>query len=71
LELAIKGFCLTGSYFIFHSCIGKRIAELELETLVANIIRNFKVEWHYPDMKIKSTFVNIPDSEMRFKIIDA
>jgi cytochrome P450 len=57
-------------YLFFHSCIGKRIAELELETLVANIVRNFKVEWHYPDMKVKSTFVNIPDSEMRFKIID-
>ncbi|CAG9797568.1 unnamed protein product [Chironomus riparius] len=53
-----------------RSCVGKRIAELELETLIANIIRNFKVEWHYPDMKIKSTFVNIPESEMRFKIID-
>nr|ARO50443.1 cytochrome P450 [Chironomus tentans] len=53
-----------------RSCIGKRIAELELETLLTNIIRNFKVEWHYPDMKIKSTFVNIPESEMRFKIID-
>ncbi|KAL7041073.1 hypothetical protein ACKWTF_000618 [Chironomus riparius] len=53
-----------------RSCVGKRIAELELETLVANIIRNFKIEWHYPDMKVKSTFVNIPDSEMRFKVID-
>ncbi|XP_070500423.1 cytochrome P450 CYP12A2-like [Chironomus tepperi] len=56
--------------FGVRSCIGKRIAELELETLVVNVIRNFKVEWHYPEMKIKSTFVNIPDSEMRFKVID-
>jgi cytochrome P450 family 12 len=53
-----------------RSCIGKRIAELEIETLIMNVIRNFKLEWHYPDMKTKSTFVNLPDSEMKFKVID-
>lgn len=41
-----------------------------METLLINIIRNFKLEWHHEDMKIKSTFVNIPDSEMRFKVVD-
>ncbi|KAG5671495.1 hypothetical protein PVAND_001689 [Polypedilum vanderplanki] len=53
-----------------RSCVGKRIAELETEVVVSNIIRNFKLEWDYPDIKIKGLFANIPDSEMRFKITE-
>ncbi|KAG5675034.1 hypothetical protein PVAND_004973 [Polypedilum vanderplanki] len=52
-------------------CIGRRLAELEIEVLIANVIRNFKLEWHHPDMKIKSTFVNLPISDLKFKVIDA
>ncbi|KAG5675033.1 hypothetical protein PVAND_004972 [Polypedilum vanderplanki] len=51
-------------------CIGRRLAELEIEVLIANVIRNFKLEWHHPDMKIKSTFVNLPISDLKFKAID-
>jgi cytochrome P450 family 12 len=51
-------------------CIGKRFAEMKLEVLVTNMIRNFRMEWHYPDMKIKSILVNVPDSAMKFKLID-
>jgi cytochrome P450 len=51
-------------------CIGRRLAELEIEVLVANVIRNFRLEWHHPDMKVKSTFVNLPVSELKFKVID-
>jgi cytochrome P450 len=51
-------------------CIGRRFAELEIETMLIKTIRNFKVEWHYPDMKMKSVLVNMPSSEMRFRLID-
>lgn len=51
-------------------CIGKRLAELEVETLVSRIIRNYKIEWHHEDMKTKDHFINLPVTEMRFKIID-
>jgi cytochrome P450 family 12 len=54
-----------------RSCVGKRIANLEMEVIVANVIRNFKLEWNYSDIKIKGIFVNIPESEMRFKVIEA
>lgn len=53
-----------------RACIGKRLADLEMEILVSNIIRNFKLGWNYPDMKVKSVLVNIPDSEMKFKVND-
>jgi cytochrome P450 family 12 len=59
-----------GHAFNYRMCIGRRLAELEMEVLVANVIRNYRLEWHHPDMKIKSTFINIPVSELKFKMID-
>jgi cytochrome P450 family 12 len=53
-----------------RSCVGKRLAELEMEILVVNIIRRFRLEWNYGDLKVKSVLVNIPDSEMKFKVVD-
>ncbi|KAG5667200.1 hypothetical protein PVAND_015191 [Polypedilum vanderplanki] len=52
------------------SCIGKRFAELQMELLIANVIRNFKLEWNYPDMKIKRLLANFPDSELKIKITE-
>lgn len=51
-------------------CIGKRFAELEIEVLVARLMREFRVEWNHPDLKFKSTLVNIPDGPLKFKFID-
>lgn len=51
-------------------CVGRRLAELEMETLISRILRNFKLEWHHDDMKVKEALVNIPISEMRFKVLD-
>lgn len=49
-------------------CVGKRIADMELEVFVSKLFRNYKVEWNYPDIKTKSLMVNIPDGELRFKM---
>lgn len=49
-------------------CIGRRIAEMEMEVLLTRLIRDYKVEWNYPDMKIKSTLINLPISDLKFKI---
>lgn len=64
-------FTFTPFGFGSRMCVGKRIADLEMEVLIANVIRNFKLEWSYPDIKINYTFVNIPNSEMKFKVFDA
>ncbi|XP_017782391.1 PREDICTED: probable cytochrome P450 12a5, mitochondrial isoform X1 [Nicrophorus vespilloides] len=33
-----------------RSCIGRRFANLELEIVIAKIIRNFQLDWHQDDM---------------------
>ena len=51
-------------------CVGRRIAELEIEILITRLIRNYKLEWNYPDMKIKSILINVPDGDLKFKIVE-
>lgn len=48
-------------------CIGKRIAQLQLEVILMRIIRDYKVEWNYGPIKFKSGLINIADGEMKFK----
>ncbi|KDR20887.1 putative cytochrome P450 301a1, mitochondrial, partial [Zootermopsis nevadensis] len=50
-------------------CIGRRFAELEIETLLTKIIRNFKVEYNY-EMKFVSAQFHMPASPLKFKMID-
>lgn len=49
-------------------CAGKRIAEMELETFTSRLFRNYKVEWHHPDLHLKATMVNVLDGPLRFKM---
>lgn len=50
-------------------CVGRRFAELEIETLVTKIIRNFRVEYNY-DMKFESKLLYVPVSPLKFKMVD-
>ena len=51
-------------------CVGRRLADLEIEVLISKLIRNYKIEWHHADMKIKSVLVNVPDGVLKFKMIE-
>jgi len=51
-------------------CPGKRLAELEIEALLMKLIRNYRVEWHHEDMKIKSAMVNVPDGDLKFRMTE-
>lgn len=48
-------------------CIGKRFAELQIQTLIARIIGQFKVEWNGPEPTRKVSFAQIPTGRVHFK----
>ncbi|KAJ9594070.1 hypothetical protein L9F63_014503, partial [Diploptera punctata] len=51
-------------------CLGRRFAELEMEVVLAKIIRNFKVEYHYEEVQFKSTLLYAPVTPLKFKFVD-
>ncbi|XP_075148686.1 cytochrome P450 CYP12A2-like [Haematobia irritans] len=62
-------------YFPFgfgvRSCVGRRIAELEMEVAAARLIRNFHIEFNHPmDKPFKSLFLRVPNIPLKFKFID-
>lgn len=56
--------------FGVRTCIGRRFAELEVQVLIARMIRQFNVEWHHEDMKIKTTMANVPTGDLKFRLHD-
>lgn len=41
-------------------CVGRRFAELEIESLVARMIRNYNLEWNGPPPTVQSNFARVP-----------
>ncbi|XP_046814870.1 probable cytochrome P450 301a1, mitochondrial [Vespa crabro] len=50
-------------------CLGRRFADLEMQVLLAKLIRSYKLEYHHQPLKYKVTFMYAPDGELRFKCI--
>lgn len=42
---------------------------MELDMSISRLFRNYKIEWHHGDLKLKSTLVNMLDGELKFKMI--
>ncbi|KFM82863.1 putative cytochrome P450 12a4, mitochondrial, partial [Stegodyphus mimosarum] len=53
-----------------RSCIGRRLAELEVICVITEIIRNFKVEYHYEDIDIRTRLINIPDRPIKINFVE-
>ncbi|KAH8310566.1 hypothetical protein KR044_001967, partial [Drosophila immigrans] len=52
-------------------CIGKRVAEMELELAIARLIRNFYIEFNHPTEKpFKSQLIYVPNIPLQFKFTD-
>lgn len=51
-------------------CIGRRFAEHEMEVLLISILREYKVEWFYPEMKVRTTMFTFPDDDLKFRFTE-
>ncbi|XP_063705970.1 probable cytochrome P450 12a5, mitochondrial [Culicoides brevitarsis] len=47
-------------------CVGRRFAELEIETFIIRFLREFEVSWKYPEPKMRSTFINSLTGDLKF-----
>uniref|UniRef100_A0A1I8NPQ6 Cytochrome P450 n=1 Tax=Stomoxys calcitrans TaxID=35570 RepID=A0A1I8NPQ6_STOCA len=73
-ELCVKN----NSPFIFlpfgfgpRSCLGKRIVDMEMEMTLANVVRNFKMEYNYStDNAFRTYFMNTCIIPLNFKFTD-
>ncbi|KAL6258762.1 hypothetical protein P5V15_010710 [Pogonomyrmex californicus] len=50
-------------------CLGRRFADLEMQVLLAKLLRSYKLEYHHEPLKYKVTFMYAPDGELKFKVI--
>ncbi|XP_033339232.2 putative cytochrome P450 12a5, mitochondrial [Megalopta genalis] len=61
--------CLPFGYGI-RSCLGKNIAETTMMLLTAKIVRQFRIEYDYADIKSKFMMMNVPNKPLRFRFVE-
>lgn len=53
-----------------RSCVGRCIAETQIKTCVAKIIRNFQVEHNYEDIHTMDSIISFPSKPLRLTFIE-
>lgn len=51
-----------------RTCVGKRMAMMEMEIVISRITRLFEYRWNYGEFKIRGAIVNIPENELKFQM---
>lgn len=49
-------------------CLGRRFADLEMQILLAKLLRNYKLEYKHKPLDYAVTFMYAPDGPLRFKM---
>ncbi|KAK9872103.1 hypothetical protein WA026_016148 [Henosepilachna vigintioctopunctata] len=50
-------------------CLGRRFADLEIQVLLAKLIRSFKLEYHYDPLEYKVTFMYAPEGDLKLRML--
>ncbi|KZC06049.1 putative cytochrome P450 12a5, mitochondrial [Dufourea novaeangliae] len=53
-----------------RSCLGKNMAETTMMLLTAKLVRQFRIEYDYADIKSSFMMVNVPNKPLRFRFVD-
>ncbi|XP_043251706.1 probable cytochrome P450 12a5, mitochondrial [Colletes gigas] len=61
--------CLPFGYGV-RSCLGKNMAETTMMLLTAKLVRQFRIEYDYADIKSRFMMVNVPNKPLRFRFVD-
>ncbi|KAJ8042270.1 Cytochrome P450 10 [Holothuria leucospilota] len=51
-------------------CLGKRLAELQINIGIIKLLQNFRFEWHHPDVTLDAQITNRPSRPVQPKVID-
>ncbi|XP_052899594.1 probable cytochrome P450 12a5, mitochondrial [Anopheles moucheti] len=51
-----------------RSCIGKRLAMMEMEIITARLVRQFDLRWNYDQLRFKTALINIPSNPLQFEL---
>ncbi|XP_030388311.1 probable cytochrome P450 301a1, mitochondrial [Scaptodrosophila lebanonensis] len=49
-------------------CLGRRFADLEMQILLAKLLRNYKLEYNHAPLEYAVTFMYAPEGPLRFKM---
>lgn len=52
-----------------RTCIGRRLAEVELQILLSKLFRSYQVEYNYDKLTYKVNPTYIPEQRLKFKLI--
>nr|XP_022909506.1 probable cytochrome P450 301a1, mitochondrial [Onthophagus taurus] len=50
-------------------CLGRRFADLEIQILLAKLIRSYKLEFHHDPLEYKVTFMYAPDGDLKLRVL--
>ena len=53
-----------------RSCPGRRISDMNSYVLMIQLLRAFKMEYHYEDIGVVTRLINIPDRAMQIRFCD-
>ncbi|XP_006812664.1 putative cytochrome P450 301a1, mitochondrial [Saccoglossus kowalevskii] len=65
-----SGFAHLPFGFGARMCIGRRVAEQELQLALIKLVKNFRIEWHHGKMGVYFYMLHVPDKPARFAFID-